>query len=258
MLYNNVTILLQGILNENIKLIDTLNNYTKICNVVLSVYKSDIKKVIDICKIFPEVIIVENDIEDYNKQPVIIEGEFAKYPLDFLQNGFFQICTTKKGLCVIHTEYVLKSRIDHFYSNLHNFIQHGLNTKKIISSPIFVRGCNDPFFPCRYHLSDCLFMGKTSDIKLCFNLSYDNKLLTFPELGIWKPFFINKFNTLQIDINSVDDETYLDNMLKLVDIFPIDELKPYKIKIANNINTCMESKPKTTRDYLTIGYDTKI
>ncbi len=256
-MFNNVTILLQGILNENVSLIDTLNNYTKICNVVLSVYKPDIKKVIEICKIFPTVIIMENDIDEYNNQPLIIEKEFANSPLNFLQNGFFQICNTKKGLSVIHTTYVVKSRIDHFYSNLQNFIQYGLYTQKIISSPVFIRGYNDKFFPYRYHLSDCLFMGKTCDIKLCFDLCYKNKLLTFPEIGIWRPYFIYKFNKMGIDINSVDDETYVKYMLELVDVFPIDKLKPYKIKICDNINTNMITTKTTMREYLTTGYDTK-
>jgi hypothetical protein len=254
-MYENVTILLQGILHKDINLAETLNVYTKLCNVVLSVYKTDLDETLKICESFPGVIIVENDITEYDDIPLILDKKFSHCMLNNIYNGFFQICTTKKGLSVIHTEYVIKSRIDHYYSRMSKFIHHGLNTNKIISSSVFVRGCNDKQHPCRFCLSDCLFMGKTSDIKLCFNLCYENRLLTRPETGIWEPYFIHIFKLKGIDINSVNNDEYIKYMLELVDVYCITKLQPYKIKFRTGIETRMNDKLKTTQEYLTYGCD---
>jgi len=253
--YDNVTILLQGILHENIDLVDTLNVYTKICNVVLSVYKTDIEKVVKICESFPRVIIMENDIKDYEQIPLKIDREFNYLCPKIAQNGFFQICTTKKALSAIHTEYVIKSRIDHFYSRILKFIQYGLNINKLLISSIYVRGCQNIYFPCKYHLSDCLFMGKTNDIKLCFDLCYNNRLLTLPELGIWKPYLIYTLKKRGVDTNIIDNDTYIKHMLELVDVYCVNKLQPYKIKLGANIQTYMDDKIKTTKEYLLYGCD---
>ena len=198
---------------------------------------------------------MENDIKDYEQIPLKIDREFNYLCPKIAQNGFFQICTTKKALSAIHTEYVIKSRIDHFYSRILKFIQYGLNINKLLISSIYVRGCQNIYFPCKYHLSDCLFMGKTSDIKLCFNLCYENRLLTRPETGIWEPYFIHIFKLKGIDINSVNNDEYIKYMLELVDVYCITKLQPYKIKFRTGIETRMNDKLKTTQEYLTYGCD---
>jgi len=252
---NNITILLYGNLHEDISLIDTLNVYTKLCNVVLSVYKSDIDKVLEIRKLFPTIIIVANDITEYEKHPLKVNKQFVTWNTLHLQNGFFDICMIKLGLSVIHTKHVLVSRIDHYYSCLSKFIEYGLNAEKIVTSSIYVRGCKDRFFPFRFHFSNCLFMGKTNDIKLCFNLCYNNGLLTCPELGIWKPYFTHIFNIKSIDINTVNDEMYVEYVSELMDVYSINNVGPYKIKLDCGIKTHMNDNNKTTKEYLTYGCD---
>ncbi len=255
-LYKNVTILLQGILHKDINLENTLNVYTKLCKVVLSIYKPDLDTVLEICKSYPTVIIVENNISDYENQIVTLDKQFTDCKISVLQNGFFQICSTKQGLSIIHTDYVVKSRVDHYYEKLEKFIKHGLlNQNKIISSSIFVRGCKGLKHPCRYNLSDCLFMGKTDDIKLCFKICYDNKLLTRPETGIWEPYFIHIFKLKNININSINDDKYINYMTDLVDIYCINKIQPYKIKFGNEISTFINDRIKTTSEYLLYGCD---
>ncbi len=255
--YNNVTIVLQGILNQEINLIDTLELYTKLCKVILSIYTTDMEAVTKICQNFPSVTIVENHLEEYEKLSVIVDPEFRHCNAKSLQNGIFQICTTKKGLDIVNTEYVVKSRIDHYYSGITKFIEYGLLKKKIISSSIFMRGCKDTYCSCRYCLSDCLFMGKSTDIKLCFELCYNTRVLTRPETGIWKPYFLHIFNKRGIDINSVDDETYVKYMAELVEIYCVNYMHPYRLKICNRIETHMWDKAKSTEDYLIHGCDYK-
>ena len=255
--YDNVTIVLQGILNENIDLVEILENYTKICKVVLSIYNTDLDKVKEICKNYQTVMIIENDITDYDQLPVIIDPEFKNCSLQELQKSVFQICTTKKGLDIVTTEYVVKSRVDHYYSGLHKFIEYGLDKKKIIVSSIFTRGCKDTYCACRYCLSDCLFMGKTNDIKLCFNICYTTRVLTRPETGIWRPYFLYVFNKKGIDIDNLDDETYVQHMMELVEVYCVNFLHPYKLKICNRIETHMWDVAKPTYDYLMVGCDYK-
>lgn len=253
MKYSNVTILLQGILHKDISLINILNIYTPLCQVVLSVYDSDMDEIKKICEWFPMVviIIVENDISDYEELKVTMDREYVDHKTSYLHNGLYQICTTKKGLSVIHTEYVLKSRIDHCYWKIENFIKCGLECGKIVCSSIFTRGCNDAHHPARYHLSDCLFMGKTSEMKLCFDLCFEKKVLTLPEIGIWRPYF--EYVLKDKDIHAVDN--YVDEMCKLVEIYPINKLQPYRIKVNEWIKNCMDDSIKTTREYLVKGCD---
>lgn len=256
-MFNNVTILLQGILNDKVNLHTTLTTYTKICPIVLSVYDFDYEKVKEICKPFDNIQIVANNLEEYSELPIIIDPLVDYGILGTVQRMYFQICTTKKGLEYVNTEYVVKSRIDHHYSQIHKLIEHGIQTNKIVSSSIFVRGCQDgnPINRCRFCLSDCLFMGYTDNIKLCFQLCYDAKLLTRPETGIWTPYFIHYFKANNINIENVSDDTYIRHMMEIVEVYCINELKPYEIKLWDRTHTHLHDNVKNTYDYLLYGCD---
>jgi hypothetical protein len=256
-MFDNVTILLQGIINDKVDLKQTLETYTKVCNVILSVYTSDLDMVNKICVDYPNVKIVENNLEEYSNLPVVIDTLVDYGILSTIQRCYFQICTTKKGLEYVNTEYVVKSRVDHYYSGIHKFIERGIQTKKIVSSSIFVRGCKDKkaINSCRFCLSDCLFMGNTSNIKLCFDLCYEEKLLTRPETGIWKPYFIHIFKQMDIDIEAVDDDTYIKLISRFVDVYCINELGPYNIKLWASTYNNLFDRVKTTYEYLLHGCD---
>jgi hypothetical protein len=255
--FTNVTILMEGALFPDINLHETLNIYTKVCNVVLSIYKTDLDAIKQICTSFPNVVIIENDINEYKSQPVRIDPEFKNHTAISLLLGYCQICSVKKGLEYIDTPYVVKTKIDHCYGNICEFIQYGLTTNKIIASSLFQRGCQDKSIPnrSRYCLTDTLFMGKTSDIKLCFDLCYENRLLTRIATGIWTPYFIHIFKNKGIDINDVDDESYAKYMGEVVDIYCVNKLGSYKFKYFNNVMTYMYDNDKTTYEYLMYGCD---
>jgi hypothetical protein len=257
MQYDNVTILLQGIINDRVNLYDTLSIYTKLCPVVLSIYTFDIEKAKNICESFPTVKIVENNLDEYSNLPVIIDKLVEHGILATIQRMYFQICTTKKGLEYVTTEYVVKSRVDHYYSSIHKLIDKCIATQKITSSSIFTRGCLDgnPGNRCRFCFSDCLFMGRTDDIRLCFELCFNAKLLSRPETAIWAPYFIHIFKEKGIDIELVDDETYMQHMLNVVQVCCINELGPYKLKLWDNVYTALSDSVKTTYQYLMYGCD---
>jgi hypothetical protein len=100
-------------------------------------------------------------------------------------------------------------------------------------------------------------MGVTSEIKLCFDLCYNEKMLTRPETGIWKPYFVYKFNEKGINIVDVDIDEYVNHMAEMVEIYCINNIEPYKLKICNRIETRMGDVEKTTKDYLLFGCDYK-
>ena len=149
---NLVTILLQGVINPNIDLNKTITEYKQYGKIVLSIYKNEYEYIINNIKHLEDLDIVLNDIDTY-------DNEILKFPLK--SSHYYQLQTTKKGLEKINTEYVIKTRVDHYYSNLNLFIQKCFDTDKIIVLSHYIRG----FSQYTYHLSDCLFMGKTIEIK---------------------------------------------------------------------------------------------
>ena len=257
LLFDNVTILIEGPFCPDICLYETLNIYTKICNVVLSIYKTDIDAINDICESFSNVRIIENDIDEYKKHEVRIDPEFKNHTAISLLLGYCQICSVKKGLEYINTPYVVKTKMNHCYENIQKFIEHGLNTQKITASSLFHRGCCDGCIAnrSRYCLTDTLFMGRIEDIKLCFDLCYENRLLTRVATGIWEPYFIHIFKEKGIDINSVDDETYMKYMLDVVNIYCFNKLGPYRFKYFDDVRTYMPDNDKMTFEYLIYGCD---
>lgn len=257
LLFDNVTILLEGELDPDINLHETLETYVTICNIVLSVKDTDIEQITKICESFPTIKIIGNDINEYRKIPLRIDQQFKNHTAISLLSGYFQICSTKKGLEYINTDYVIKSKLNHYYYDIGKFIKYGLASGKIISSSLFQRGCKDGSIAnrARYCLSDTLFMGKTNEIKKCFDLCYEEKVLTRVATGIWSPYFIDLFKKDGIDINSVDDETYVQFMMKVVDIYSVNEFGPYKFKYFDSIRTHMWDKIKTTHEYLMYGFD---
>jgi hypothetical protein len=256
--FDNVTIIIEGTLYSNIDLHNTLQYYTSLCHVVLTIFKTDINVITDICKPFPSVTIIENDINDYRKIPVRIDQQFKNHTAMSLLSGFFQICSVKKALECVNTEYVVKTKIDHFYGGMDKFIKCGLlHPDKITSSSLFHRGCQDKNVPnrSRFCLTDTLFIAKTISIKKCFDLCYDNKLLTRVATGIWTPYFIHIFKEMNIDICTVDDELYVKYMNEIVNIYNVNDFAPYKFKYFDQIRNYMHDTNKTTYEYLMYGCD---
>lgn len=255
--FADVTIILEGRLYTEISLYETLSTYTKVCNVILSIYDTDINEINKICESFPEVIIIENNISEYKRHPVRIDQQFKNHTAISLLSGYVQICCVKKALEYVITPYVVKSKIDHYYKNIHKFIEHGLKTNKITSSSLFQRGCQDNNIPnrSRFCLTDTLFMGKIENIKLCFDLCHANALLTRVATGIWSPYFVHIFKLQNISIDLVDDETYIKCMEEVVDIYCINNFGPYKFKYFDSVREYMHDNTKTTINYLTYGCD---
>lgn len=250
--YDNTTILIEGQFIPDIDLNELLQTYTPLCDVVLSIYDTDYDKIKKICDQYNNVHIIHNNIQKYRQIPLRIDTQFKNHTAISLLSGFIQICSIRKALKHINTKYIVKTKIDHFYGGMDKFITLG-QTDKITLSSLFQRGCKDNNIPnrSRFCLTDTLFMGLTATLRNCFDLCYDNKLLTRVATGIWSPYFMDVLK----DIDIADDNDYAREMEKLVTIHNVNEFGPYKLKYFNNVRNYMHDNTKSTYDYLLYGCD---
>lgn len=133
------------------------------------------------------------------------------------QNSNLQIESTKRGLKLVDTKYVIKMRGDEYYSNIEDLeTLISTNENKIITSPVFFR----PPSMFKYHVSDHLMVSTTENLKKMFYIeTYNTKI----------PVEVN----LTMNFLSKVDNKYLDepidSMCRNFDIIDLTKHKPYKI-----------------------------
>ena len=244
--FNDVTILLQGVLHKDISLSDILDSYTKFCNVILSIYDTEYDSVESIAKNYKNVTIVKNNLESFTN---VLRQRNQLSPHPYYNNSYYQICTTLAGLEHVTTPYVVKSRVDHYYEGIDGFIKTGLEKDKLISSSLFVRG----YSLKPYHLSDCLFMGKKEYIQKGFSYAERTFHESWPEYLIWKSYFTAFSHEVNVDLNSLNEGQYYDFMDKHVHIYCINNFSKFRFKFKDIIITRSEDYDKSTLEYLRHG-----
>lgn len=143
---------------------------------------------------------------------------FSKKPsVNGKQNSNLQIESTKRGLKLVDTKYVIKMRGDEYYSNIKDLeALISSNENKIITSPVFFRSPT----MCKYHVSDHLIIGTTENLKKMFYLEkYDPS--TPIEVNLAKNFLS------KVDEKYLDEP--IDSMCRNFDIIDLTKHKPYKI-----------------------------
>jgi hypothetical protein len=153
------------------------------------------------------------------------------------QNMNYQFVSTLNGLGLVDTEYVIKVRGDEYYSNFQSVYEQLKSTpNKILSAPIFFRH----FSHFKYHISDHIIAGKTSEIKFMFGAAkyaFDNSLLYHekngkrwsywePEINLTMAYLMAKYPT------DFHDKNGPKLMVEHFDIIDLPKLKPYKV-VAN-------------------------
>lgn len=239
--FPNVTIVLQGIIHNDISIHRLLDYCTKICPVVLSIYESDMPKLLPLISLYSNITVLTNKldifIDEYNRLPdkPLIEDT------NYFRNGYLLYKSLVSTLPVIKTQYVLKSRIDHQYNGLRNVIRTGLSSDKIITSSLYVRGCQATSNRYKYHLSDCLFMLKTEEFNELLSLSlYTSWVKEIPEVKLWKNYLLKRCGLTEL--SSLDD--YIKSMMDNVHVIPLTEIKPERIKLRDviyNTNDIIET-----------------
>jgi transketolase len=248
-LFNDTTIVFQGKLNNHVNLYDTVKEYREYADIIISTYVSDNPAIFEnISRDFPEILIIDNN------QEVLINELRAQ---DCIQNNqgdnvYYQMSCLNKGLECVNTKYVVKTRVDCYYSGLDDFINVVRSTDKIVSSSLWVRGFN-----IKYHPADTLFGGSSEKIKAAlFHAKSEfkrNTCLVIPEVIIWKDFIYFETQKMGLDWNLIENnrDVYADTMSSIFTIYPLQRHKSYKFKHI----TYFHGNEKSTRDYFLYGCD---
>lgn len=243
----DVSILLQGVFNKEVDILETIADYRRWGQVILSIYDNYENLLIceNILEKYPEVIIVYNNYAAYEEE---VSGFSKKFQV---HNYYFQVKTTMKALALVTTPYVVKSRVDHYYSDMNKLIMHGIASDKLVSTSCFVRA----FQHVKFHMSDCLFFGPTEKIIRMFELAALHHGVENPEVKIWMPYIVDLAAKENLDIKKADVATYIKFMKNIVTIFCINLHGTYKVKYSSGVYTQIHDDDKSDEEYFIWGTD---
>lgn len=114
--------------------------------IVVSVYKKDTHKL----TLYPHIL-------SHPKVCVVLSDSSFPTGADWYQNIWYHCLTTKSGLQQVSTRYVIKTRTDECFSNLHLMREKVETLNKNISINIYFK--SDRYHP--FHIGDHLFGGPT-------------------------------------------------------------------------------------------------
>ena len=226
----DTTIILQGLPTEECLNL-WIKNYSK-WNVIISTWE-------------------DVDLSPYkipNKWKVIqSEIPIFRYYADV--NLDYQLHTTLKGLKFVKTPYVIKARLDEYWSNLDRFksiIER--NTEKIVSSSMFFREKGYSIGKYKFHIGDKILAGTTENIRLMFESTLHNLQIHFwnthnPEGQLGLGYVMAKEPNL-------DWEEIRKNLI----VTPQD--KPTQEDLIKNLNSVIVNTTKTSVNLSTeyLGY----
>jgi len=227
------TIVLQGIFSPEVDIVKTLTHYLDYGSIIVSTYFDLYPEKIRVLQTqFPTVRWVDNSQSQLMKDLQDI-GQFSSsdetHEQPYYNNGYYQIRTTLNGLKEVQTEWVLKTRCDHFYSHLDKMVEAAKKQpEKITCSSLFTSG---ETYPCRYIVSDSLFTGSTKRLIDIFSLAQDQfRAHTPPETNIWRPYFLQQSGqpTL-LHLQHLPYSLYIKLASRLFSIYSVNQCMPYRL-----------------------------
>lgn len=257
-MFEDTTIVVQGLLHNDIPLKRLLENYSKVTpHILLSLYDYQEESVKPILQEFPAVRYIINNpqvfLEELSRRNIP-----KKTSTDELHNCYFQMRSMLSALPHVQTPYLLFCRIDHEYSNLDEFIRIGHREGKFVTSSFVARGFHIPSWRC--HFSDCLFFGETEKIKQVFTAAdreYQLQNLTYkpPESRIWMPYFSDILKEKGLRLDSIEINDYVSILSNYMYIVPVHTLSPFKIKAMNRIlcDNDLINEKRATEHYMRNG-----
>ena len=177
-------------------LIQTVKKYKSLCNqIIISSYLSQ-NLIEKLKQNVPNIIIINND---YDTVRLNTEKKYPKRrTCRRVKKGFEQFHHIYNALPLIKTPYVLKTRVDQFFSNLDYFIHTMINNDKVVMFPFYIRGA----LVSKCHPSDMLFGCSTKKMKEIFPLERVHQKFQLIERAIWTHWMfthqkINKKKSIQ-------------------------------------------------------------
>lgn len=246
---SDITIVLQGIINKDVDIFHSIHEYSKYAKIVLSLYDSlPNRELAESIRLkYPDTTFV---FTDYEK---LVKENSEKYG-SVKAHKYNQIHTTLKGIEHVTTQYLVKSRVDNFYSGIDKFISHGIQSKKIISSSSFLKG----YSTYMYHLSDCLFAGTTEQVKTIFKFAdtnFSKHAETVPaEVMLWKPYIEQQMMYKGVDPNGITLNTYIDFLSSILTVYCVNLHTSYIVKSRDKIYKKVQDIDQSDKEYFQYGF----
>jgi hypothetical protein len=259
--FDNITLVFQGVIYDNILLLRIIEHYKPLSKIVISTYfKDNMRFYYSLMKAYPDITIINNDIT-YFEELLIDSGNICiyedSYRNSYTNNYFYQIKTTEAALNYVDTEYVIKSRVDFFFSNMEEFInetmEHG---SKITCMSIFIRNYGFCItHGLKYHPSDICYGGKTETVKRVSEDEINEFRLDIisSEERKWRHYCNKKLAEKGLDEAAIfeTDQRYADFMSSIFHVYPINKHdNDYSFRDI----TYFEDNVKPTVDYFIHGY----
>jgi len=260
-MYNyNTTIILQGeIYNE--ELADkTIDYYRKIAYVIVSTYYENKYDIIErLKKKYPTVIFLNNNLEEYKSFLINTDNYCTSESTirnDHMNHYYYQIKTTETALKCVKTKYVIKSRIDCYFSDMENFIKETIKNDDVITCiDMWIRSYDFCMIHnLKYHASDVCYGGTYEIVNQNSINEIDNFCLSIGcvEDKKWRYYCNEKLTLMSLKEEDIlnDKETYSNFMSKIFNIYPISKNGGMCI-VKNNIYS--NFAVKTSKQYFIEG-----
>lgn len=252
-----VTIILQGVIYTEELLIKIIEEYEPLAKIVVSSYflnNPDLLNKLE--NAYPNIIVINNDLAEFENW-LLNTNNFCtvEHPQQsYFNNYFYQIKTVEAALKFVETKYVIKSRVDFYFSGMTDFINEMTENDGIATClSVYVRGFNaDRMF--KYHPSDICYGGTFDIIK---GVS-DYEIFVFKlqpacsEDRKWRGYIEDKLvkKGLKESEILVNEHVYSDFMASIFNIYPINKGgNAYQLKEESYICDAV----KTTKDYFIHG-----
>ena len=224
---DDVTIILQGVIYTEKILFNIITHYKKFAKIVVSTYFADnIKFIKKIIKYYPDVLFVNNDLTEYKKELI---KRNAYHTNNYVNNYYYHIKTVENALKYVKTKYVIKTRVDFYFSDIENFIKDTIIHNDIVTCiSAHVRGyyfCLDD--KSRYHASDICYGGTFEIINNLSNNEINNFHVTldYPEYRKWRYYVNDKLKEFNLTQHYIfqNSDNYSNFMSSIFNVYPINK-----------------------------------
>lgn len=259
---NQVTIILQGCIYTFELLEKIINEYNKFADIVVSTYFENYLENINYMILkYPNITFIDNKLEKY-KNELIENNNYcvsqSKEGNNYINNYYYQIKTVENAMKHIKTKYVIKSRVDFYFSEMENFMKEMLKRDDIICCiSIYVRDYNFCIKnKLKYHPSDICY-GGTVDIINNINMDEINTFCL--EIGCSEDRKYRHYCKYKMEMMNIQESYVLANvhnysnfMSSIFFVYPINTNNSvYILKDIKYFN----DKIKTSKEYFIYGCD---
>jgi hypothetical protein len=251
------TIILQGSIYTEDLLIKIIDEYTDLAEIIVSSYFSNNADLLYRLKTtYPNIIFINNDLTEFENW-LIATNNFCtvEHPQQsYVNNYFYQIKTVEAALRFVKTKYVVKSRVDFYFSGMSDFINEILEHDNIVTClSIYIRGyaIGHPF---KYHPSDICYGGRSNIIKGVndYEIAVFKLQPMCSEDRKWRGYIENELKKagLQEDDIFVNADAFSDFMVSIFNVYPINkDGNVYQLKHETYIYDTV----KSSKDYFIHG-----